>query len=86
MPKLAKLNIPPGALKLIGGAGAAQMLAVLSMPLLSRLYAPADFGVLGVFMATVTIAAVFVTGRYEMAIPLPDRDGRIPLGAVMLMN
>lgn len=51
------------------------MLAVLSMPLLSRLYAPADFGVLGVFMATVTIAAVFVTGRYEMAIPLPDRDG-----------
>ncbi|OPY63602.1 MAG: colanic acid exporter [Pelotomaculum sp. PtaU1.Bin065] len=75
MLKLAKINIPSGIMKLAGGAGAAQVIAALGMPVLSRIYTPADFGVLGVFMATVTVAAVFVTGRYEAAIPLPDRDG-----------
>lgn len=50
------------------------MLVVLSMPVLSRIYSPGDFGALGVFMSIVTISAVFATGRYESAIPISDMD------------
>jgi len=74
MCKLLKTKIPGDVLKLVTGSGAAQLFVVISMPVLSRIYAPGDFGILGVFMSTVTISAVFVTGRYETAIPIPDAD------------
>jgi lipopolysaccharide exporter len=58
--------------KLAGGTGIAQAIPFLVLPLLSRLYTPAEFGWFGVYYAVAMVTAVFVTGRYELAILLPE--------------
>ena len=61
------------SLTLVAGATLAQAIPVLVSPLLTRLYAPSDFGELAIFMTVISIASVIVTGRYELAIVLPER-------------
>lgn len=48
---------------------AAQAISVGFSPVLSRLYTPEQFGVLGALTALVMIGAPLVTARFEMAIP-----------------
>lgn len=59
---------------LVSGSAAAQLLAMLAMPILSRLYSPSDFGVLAVFVGIVTTVAVGACLRFEIAIPMPVSD------------
>lgn len=59
---------------LAGSSGAVQLLSLLAIPLIARLYDPADFGTLGVFVALLAFASVIATLRYELAIPLPETD------------
>ena len=59
---------------LTGGTLVGQGLFVLLSPLLSRLYSPAAFGIMGVFVSTVGVLASVATLRYELAIPLPSAD------------
>lgn len=54
---------------------AGRIIGVVSIPILTRLYDPADFGVLAVFTAFILILAPFMTLRYVLALPLPRRDG-----------
>lgn len=61
-------------LALVGGTAMAQALNVLVLPLLTRLYSPADFGVLAVFAALFGMISIVACLRYEIAIPLPERD------------
>ena len=58
-------------LTMMTGAGVAQIIPIAISPLLTRLYSPEDFGQLGLYLAITSIAAVVVTGRYELAILLP---------------
>jgi O-antigen/teichoic acid export membrane protein len=60
---------------LVGGTVGAQMIAMLAAPLLTRLYAPSDFGLLAVFTALLSLVSVVAALRYDTAIPLPA-DGR----------
>jgi O-antigen/teichoic acid export membrane protein len=60
--------------KLISGTGIAQVLVILAMPLLTRLYAPELFGLLSVFTGITSVLAVFVCMSYEYSIVLPERD------------
>lgn len=53
------------------GTALAQAAPLLATPVLARLYAPTQFAELGVFTALVLGLSLFVSGRYEMAIPLP---------------
>lgn len=53
----------------------AQAIAILAAPVLTRLYTPDDFGVLGVYAAILGIVSVVASLRYEQAIPLPRRPG-----------
>jgi len=46
----------------------------VSAPLLTRLYTPADFGVLAVYGSLVSLVAVVAAMRYELAITLPEDD------------
>ncbi|MBW2662453.1 MAG: oligosaccharide flippase family protein [Deltaproteobacteria bacterium] len=55
-------------LKLAGGTALGQGLVVVFTPVITRLYSPAEMGVLGVFMAFVGFLSVGVGLRYEMAI------------------
>lgn len=56
------------------GALTAQVLNLMAMPVLSRLYSPADFGQFSVFMAISGVVATAITLRYETAIVLPRSD------------
>lgn len=46
-----------------------QLIAVLSLPVLTRLYAPSDFGVLASLSAAIMIGTAVSTLRYEIPIP-----------------
>jgi O-antigen/teichoic acid export membrane protein len=59
---------------LSSGTAIAQLIAVLISPLLTRVYTPADFGVLSVFVATLSVLAIGSCLRYELAIPLTSTD------------
>ncbi|KZE30264.1 lipopolysaccharide biosynthesis protein [Crenobacter luteus] len=61
---------------LAGGAAIAQFLPLAASPLLTRLYTPADFGLLSVYVAWLSALAVIATGRYELAIVLPAEAKR----------
>ena len=52
---------------------AGQAIAILAAPILTRLYTPEDFGVLGIYASILGIVSVVASLRYEQAIPLPRR-------------
>jgi O-antigen/teichoic acid export membrane protein len=47
---------------------------VIASPILTRVYAPADFGVYGAALSLITFLTVASSLRYERAIPLPDDE------------
>jgi O-antigen/teichoic acid export membrane protein len=56
------------------GAVIAQGINIFAMPILSRLYTPAEFGLLAIFIAVSSIVATSITLRYEAAIILPKDE------------
>jgi O-antigen/teichoic acid export membrane protein len=56
------------------GSGLAQAIPLATMPLISRLYSPTDFGVLTTLVVIVSVLSVLATLRYELAIVLPKRN------------
>ncbi|GAA1255264.1 O-antigen flipase Wzx [Pseudonocardia aurantiaca] len=63
-----------GVLSIVGGSAAGQGLVILSYPFLTRLYDPAEFGLLAVFMAVVGMIGVVSAAALEAAVPLPVDD------------
>jgi O-antigen/teichoic acid export membrane protein len=59
---------------LAGGTAAGQAIVVLASPILTRLYTPEDFGVLAVYSSLLGILSTVAALRYELAIPLPEKD------------
>lgn len=59
---------------LASGTAIAQLLLVLAVPVLARLYTPADYGALAVYSSTLAVLGVLASLRYESAIPLPQDD------------
>lgn len=57
------------------GSGFARVIGMVSIPVLTRMYTPEDFGVMAVFIALVAIVAPLPTLRYVLALPLPRHDG-----------
>lgn len=62
---------------LVGGTAFAQGLTVVILPVLTRLYTPADFSTLAVYASLLAVLGSVACLRYEIAISLPenDRDG-----------
>lgn len=56
------------------GTGMARLIGIASIPILTRLYTPSDYGVLAVYVALVATVAPILTLRYVLAIPLPRGD------------
>jgi len=54
----------------------AQFLGILAAPILTRLFAPEEFGIAGLFVSITGIIGVFSCLRYELAIMLPSNDDR----------
>ncbi len=61
-------------LKLVSGTTLAQLITILTAPIISRLFTPQAFGVLYVYTSWVTIVTVVICLRYEFAIVLPESD------------
>lgn len=56
------------------GTAIAQIIMIVTTPILSRLYDPEDFGLLATFSAVSGITATIVTLRYETAILIPKKE------------
>lgn len=67
-------NVFRGMAVLLMGSAAGRAVGVASMPILTRLYSPDDFGVLAVFTALVVVLAPIASLRYVLAIPLPRQN------------
>lgn len=64
------------ATSLAASAAVAQVGVFLTYPLLTRMYSPADFGLLGAYMALFQPMMVFVLGKLEQAVPLPEEEDK----------
>jgi len=58
-------------MKLFSGTAASQLVWILAMVVVSRLYSAEDLGEQQLFIATASICSIVGTGRYEMAISIP---------------
>ncbi len=67
-------TLAKGIFIIASGTVIAQIIGIITTPIISRLYTPSDFGVLGLFTATLSILALAGGFRYELAIPLPEDD------------
>lgn len=72
---------------LTGGTIFAQSLAVLSLPILTRLFSPEDFSLLAVYTAIIGLFSVVSCMRLNIAIPMPaDDSDAINLVALSLFS
>lgn len=62
------------ALTMLSGTTVAQGLVILSAPILTRLYTPAEFGVFALFVSVTSIIGTVAAGRYELAVLIPAED------------
>lgn len=69
-----KSEFTRNVLTLMTGTTIAQAIPIAISPILTRLYAPEDFGLFALYTSIVAILSLVATGRYELAILLPKRD------------
>lgn len=61
-------------LKLVSGSIVAQILGVILIPIVTRLYSPDDFGVYQLLLSITGILVIFSCLSYQLAIMLPKED------------
>jgi O-antigen/teichoic acid export membrane protein len=61
-------------LTLMTGTTLAQAIPIAISPILTRIYAPEDFGVFALYVAVASVMSIAATGRYELAIMLPRKE------------
>lgn len=59
---------------LVGGTVIAQGILAATLPIATRLYSPDQFSTLAVFTGIVSILSVATCLRYDIAVPLPERE------------
>ncbi|MEM2097711.1 MAG: oligosaccharide flippase family protein [Methanothrix sp.] len=59
---------------LTGGTALGQIIVIIASPILTRIYTPEDFGLMGVYLSILNILSTIASLRYEFAIPLPERE------------
>lgn len=59
---------------LLTGTVASQVIGVVTMPILSRIYGPGAFGILAIFLSVSAVVSMIAALRYEYAIVLPSEE------------
>lgn len=59
---------------LMAGTAFANILIIATIPVLTRLYTPEQFGELSVFLSILFMGQIITSLRYETAIPLPEKE------------
>jgi O-antigen/teichoic acid export membrane protein len=76
-PMLRRWQLSPtarGVTRIVSGSVAGQGLVILCYPLITRLYDPAEFGLLAVFSAIVGMISVVSSASLFQAVPVPADD------------
>jgi O-antigen/teichoic acid export membrane protein len=81
--KLQNRSVLTSAITLISGTGAAQLIGLMALPILTRFYTPDEFGLFAVYGAILSLISVLVCLRYELAVVLP-KTARVALLVVRL--
>lgn len=79
--RLLRENLLPGpgsftrrVILLAGGTALGQGVTILAAPILTRLYGPADFGMLAVYASILTTVLGVAALRYQLALPIASDD------------
>lgn len=72
--RLTRLRFTRNIAVLAGSATVAQVAALLSMPVLTRLYSPVEIGLLGIWLSFLGFAGELTAFRYDAAIITPRSD------------
>lgn len=72
--KINNSNLARSVLVVASGTAGAQLIALVLMPVITRLYGPESYGKLGVFMTAITILTPISTMALPSAIVLPEKD------------
>ncbi|MGB9940006.1 lipopolysaccharide biosynthesis protein [Methanosarcina sp.] len=67
-------NFISNVLKLVSGSVTSQILGILLVPLITRIYSPDDLGVFQLFVSVSGILVIFSTFSYQFAIMLPKTE------------
>lgn len=70
---ILKSDVVKNISSMVGATLLAQLIGIAILPVLSRIYSPADFGVLAIYTSVVNILTMFTGLRYYLAIPLPKQ-------------
>lgn len=70
----SKTQFVKSVFTLMSGTTIAQAIPILISPVLTRLYSPVEFASLAVFIVLTTILGLIGTGRYELAVMLPEQE------------
>jgi O-antigen/teichoic acid export membrane protein len=63
-----------GLAAIVAGTGGGQVALLVSAPIISRIYSPADIGLFSLVTALAMTLGVIAALRFDLAIPLPQRD------------
>lgn len=72
--RFKKSEFLQNATTLISGTILAQIITILTAPILTRLYLPEHYGIFGIFVAITTLLGILSTFQYSTAIILPQND------------
>ena len=67
-------RLQSSVITLLTGTAVAQLILFAGSPLLTRLYEPAAFGQYAMISLVLSLAVVFATGKYDIAVLLPKSD------------
>ncbi len=59
---------------MVTGSGAAQIISIVMAPILTRIYTPADYGLVGLFISISGLFTTLATFQYSKAIILPKEE------------
>lgn len=76
----AQSEFTKNVLRLAGSSSVAIAITLVSLPIITRIYSPEDFGQFQILLSTIGVLSVITSFRYEMAIVLPK--GRNEASAV----
>jgi O-antigen/teichoic acid export membrane protein len=54
-----------------------QVIPILLVPVLTRMYSPEEFGIFAIFLAVIGIVSFLANGRYNLAIMLPKKNNSV---------
>jgi len=72
-----KKSFGSNIVKLLSSKVAAQVIVLITAPIITRLFSPGSFGILQIFMSITSILTVMICLRYEFSIPLGKNEKEV---------